>query len=114
MYQVRRQNKYNNTKCEYNGIIYHSRKEAGYAEELDLRLKAGDIAGWDRQVKVELKAYGRKICNYYMDFVVEHNDGTREWVEVKGFETAIWRLKWKLFEAQMDAESPEDRLTIVK
>jgi len=43
MYYVKRQNKYNAKSTEYGGLIYHSKKEAGYAQELDLRIKAKDI-----------------------------------------------------------------------
>lgn len=94
-----KQNKYNNQSSIYNGISYHSKKEAAYAQELDLRVKAKDIKSWKRQEKIELKVNGEQIANYYIDFVITHNDKTKEYVEVKGFETGVWRLKWKLFEA---------------
>jgi len=49
-----------------------------------------------------------------MDFVVTHNDGSLEYVEVKGFQTEVWRLKWKIFEAIFNKEHPDIILTIVK
>ena len=98
MYWFKRQNKYGNKSSEYNGIIYHSKMEAGYAQELDLRVKAKDIKSWVRQVKIPLKVKGELVANYYIDFVITHNDRIKEYVEVKGFETEVWRLKWKLFE----------------
>ena len=107
-------NKYHAVSSTYNGISYHSKKEAAYAAELDLRVKAKDIKGWERQKKISLDINGYHICNYYMDFVVEHNDGTFEYVEVKGFETEEWRLKWKLTEAIFSKERPDVRLTVVK
>ena len=91
--------KYHNTTNVYNDQVYHSIKEANYAGELDLRIKAHDIKSWVRQVRIPLDVGGYHICNYIIDFVVTHNDGTLEYVEVKGFETDVWRLKWKLFEA---------------
>jgi len=106
--------KYGNKKQTYNGISYHSKLESGYAQELDLRKKAKDIKDWRRQVKIDLTAHGKHICNYYIDFVIEHNDGSEEYVEVKGFETDVWRMKWKMFEAQMEAENPRAKLTIVR
>lgn len=92
-------NKYHAQSSTYDGVLYHSKKEAAYAAELDLRKKAGDILGWERQVKISLDVNGYHICNYYVDFQVTYPDDHIELVEVKGFETEVWRLKWKLFEA---------------
>lgn len=114
MYYQQRQNKYNAKSTEYGGLIYHSKKEAGYAQELDLRIKAKDIKSWERQVRVDLKVYGNHICNYYIDFIITHNDDSLEYVEVKGFSTDVWRLKWKLFEAIFNKDFPDIKLTIVR
>lgn len=92
-------NKYKAKKQTYDGYSYHSKKEANYAVELDWRKKVKDIKDWRRQEKIRLDIDGKHICNYYIDFVIEHNDGTEEYVEVKGFPTALWKLKWKMFEA---------------
>ena len=35
-------------------------------------------------------------------------------VEVKGFETDVWRLKWKLTEALLDELEPNAKLILVK
>ena len=96
---INKKNKYHSNKCIYNKNIYHSRFEAKYAQELDLRLKAKDIAGWERQIKIPLEVNGYLICNYYIDFVIYHNDEIIEYVECKGFSTDLWKIKWKLFEA---------------
>jgi hypothetical protein len=88
----------NAKKTEYNGIIYDSKLEAGYAQELDLRLKAGEILGWDRQVKLPLIVNGYLIQNYYMDFVVYH-EGETEYVELKGYADQAFFHKYRLFEA---------------
>lgn len=103
MYQ-QRWNKFGAKKTTVDGVQYHSKKEAGYAEELWLRLRANDIKAWHRQIKLPLKAYGNHITNYYIDFVVEHNNGDIEFVEVKGYATDLWRMKWRLFEAIMEDE----------
>ena len=76
---------------------YDSKFEAGYAQELELRIKAKDIKGFEAHKKVPLTVNGFTVCDYYIDFIVEHNDGTLEYVETKGFATPIWKLKWKLF-----------------
>ena len=54
------------------------------------------------------------IANYYIDFVVTHNNGSEEFVEVKGFETDLWGIKWRLFEAIFNKERPGAVLTIIK
>lgn len=112
--QIRRKSKYRNVATTTDGIRYHSKKEAKYAQDLEFRKKAGLIKSWERQVRIELYAYGKHICNYYMDFVIYHNDGTVEYVEIKGYETDVWKIKWKLFEAMINAQEPEAILTIVK
>jgi hypothetical protein len=59
--------KFNAKQTEYGGVVYHSQKEADYADELDLRLRAKDIEGWERQVRVPLEVNSQRICNYYLD-----------------------------------------------
>jgi len=99
MYIEKPQNKYRNVKQTYKGYSYMSKREAQKAFELDMLLKAGEIKSWERQKKIELFGEnGSHICNYYIDFVIHHNDGTTEFTEIKGFRTDVWRLKWKLFE----------------
>lgn len=100
-------NKYHAKSTEYGGVIYHSKKEAAYAQELDLRLYAGEFKAWKRQIPIELIVNGYKICRYYVDFEIEHHNGTIEWVEVKGWETDIFRIKRKLLEAIYDKEFNE-------
>ena len=87
-----------------------SKKEAQYAYELDLRVKAKDIKSWERQVKIDICVNGIHICNYYMDFVITHNDGSEEYVEVKGFATDVWILKAKLFRATY----PDRKYTVIR
>jgi len=114
IYYQQRYNKYRNVSKEYNGHFYDSKFEASYAKDLDLRVKAKDIKSWERQIKIELEIYGKHICNYFVDFKILHNDGTIEYVEVKGLELPLWRFKWKLFEAIWNEEQPEIKLTVVK
>lgn len=110
-------NKYRAKSTEYNGVIYHSKLEASYAQELDLRIKAKDIKSWERQVKLDLRINDVHITNYYMDFVITHNNGEKEYVECKGMELPLWKLKWSILEATFDEqfrEHPDDSLTIIK
>lgn len=113
MFRVRRGSKFGAKRQLYEGYTYHSKKEAAYAAELDLRKRAGDIKDWKRQVKISLDVNGYHITNYYVDFMIEHNDTSLEYVEVKGFETDVWRLKWALFEA-LYSHLPNVALTVVR
>ncbi len=109
-------NKYNAKSSTYKGITYHSKLEAEYAMILDDMLKKKEIKGWKRQIKIPLDVNGFHICNYYIDFVVEENDGTLNYTEVKGYQTEIWRLKWKLTEAILNDKIKlgEIKLTIIR
>lgn len=100
-------------KTEYNGVIYDSKFEAEYARDLDLRLKAKQIKSWERQVKIPLDIGKFHIANYYIDFVVYHNDDTIEYVETKGYAHEVWKMKWKIFEA-LYSEKPDVILTVVQ
>lgn len=113
MWYQAKQNKYNNRTHEYNGRVYHSIKEAGYAQELDLRQKAGDIKSWEPQFKVSLDVNGKHICNYIVDFKLTYPDDSIELVEVKGYATEVWRLKMKLLEATYLVENPGTRYLVV-
>lgn len=103
-------NKYRNKKTEYNGVMYDSKKEALYAYHLTMRQRAHDIKSWERQIAIPLIVNGKKICKYVADFRVVYNDDTEEYIEVKGFETAVYKLKKKLLEALY----PDVKLTVVK
>lgn len=91
--------KYGARKKEYNGVVYASTFEARYAAELDWRKRAGDIKDWQRQIAFELTVNKILICKYVIDFMILYNDGTKEYIETKGFETRDWKIKRKLFKA---------------
>ena len=118
MFMVRRGSKYNNVSREYNGRIYHSKKEAAFAQQLDTLKNA--TYSEDRvvkvvpQFKIDIKVNGQHICNYYVDFYIEYADGKKKFVEVKGFETEVWRLKWKILEAIQPIEYPDIDLEVIK
>lgn len=107
---VHKGNKYGAKRTEYGGEVYDSRFEAGVALDLDLRRKAKDIAKVERQVTFPFVVNGIKVGQWRADFVITHNDGTREVVEAKGFETFLFKLKWNL----MQALYPDYKLTLVR
>lgn len=88
-----------------------SKFEAGKAQELELLKKAGEIKDFREQVKIPLIVNGLIVCDYYIDFEIEHNDGTIEFCETKGYATDTWKLKWKLFEA-LYSDKPDVKLTV--
>lgn len=90
------QNKYKNIFSAYNGIVYDSKREMQYAQELDLRKKAKDIKDWERQVVFPIEVNGKPICRYVADFVVTPIKGKKQIVEIKGVFLAAARLKMKL------------------
>lgn len=92
-------NKFGAIKKEYNGIKYDSKREAKEAALLDLEVKAKTVLKWERQHKIPLVVNGVKLCNYVIDFKVYHADGRVEYREVKGAETQLWKLKFKLAKA---------------
>lgn len=109
MWTQKKQNKYGNVRQTYQGYNYQSKKEAQKAFELDLMVKAGEIDNWTRQENIKLMVNGVQVGTYKIDFVVFHNgkileEGVKEYIEIKGFETSTWRLKWKIFEAMMKDE----------
>lgn len=109
-YFSNRKNKYNSHRTMYNGRYYDSALEASYAEELDWRKHAGEVLEWEPQYKIDLTINDIHITNYFIDFKVILSDNRVEYHEVKGKETDLWRLKWKLTQAIY----PEYNLVLVK
>lgn len=108
--------KFRNVLSVYNGVRYHSKKEAEFAQGLDFRLSARGperIKSWRRQVRIPLVVDGIKICIHVVDFEITYPDGSVELVEVKGYPTALWKLKRKLLEATYLKQNPEIKYTIV-
>ena len=110
MRYITKRAKYGSIQQAYGGRNYHSKKEAQYAFELDMRIKMGEVKGYVNQYKIDLRVNGVHICNYFIDFRVELMDGTFEYTEIKGFETDLWALKWKLTQAIY----PEYKLVLIK
>ena len=102
--------KYRAKKTEYNGVLYHSKKEAKRAKELDFMQSNGIIKGLQRQVKfawIETHQIGVNFeektisfkRSYIADFVYFDIEKKIEVVEdVKGFFTAEYKKKKKIVE----------------
>lgn len=94
-----RSSKYGNRKTVYNGRLYHSKKEAHRAFELDVLVRVGEITSWFPQPVFRISHQGVEICKYIADFKVVYPDGRIEYEDVKGVKTDIYRLKKKLVKA---------------
>jgi len=103
--------KYGNIKTEYNGNSFMSKKEANYAQTLDLLKKAKNpadqVVSYEIQVPYLIEINNKKICKYLADFKVLYADGHIEVVDVKGFRTNIYKLKKKMVEATYGIEIKE-------
>jgi len=99
--------KYGNTKVTIDDFVFDSVKEGRYYTELKFRKKAKDIKDFKKQVKFAIKIGDVHIANYFLDFQVEHNDGSTEYIDIKGRDkttnewitTDVFKLKKKLVEA---------------
>lgn len=87
--------KYNAIRTEVSGVSFSSKKEAKHYQELLLAQKSGDLLFFLRQTPFHLPGGVR----YIVDFVEFWKDGEVRFVDVKGFKTAMYRVKKKLVEA---------------
>ena len=113
--------KYHAKRTEYNGQTYDSKFEAGVAHTLDIRLKAGEIAGWERQFKIECVPYdchGNPVLpckiSHKIDFRVHELDGSFTLLEAKGVETADYKLRRKWLENFWLPAHPDHVYQVVK
>lgn len=89
---------------------YASKREHDFAAELRMRRDSpgGDVAGFAEQVEIRF-ACG---ASYIADFVALMRDGTVKIFEVKGVETSVWKLKFKMLRNELPGHA--DRLHVVK
>jgi hypothetical protein len=96
--------KFNAKRTEIDGIAFDSKSEGEYYLHLKKLKEELKIMNFELQPGFSLleafekdgKRY-RPIV-YFADFKVHHWDGTIEIIDVKGFETADFKIKRKLFE----------------
>lgn len=131
--------KYHKTKNNsYNGKVYDSCKEAGEARELDKKIDNGEIVSYQKQVRIDFyikyrqtddfkplppiiianpepneRRYSHYFTSYILDYAVTHNDGTIEFVEVKGLKGDEFKKKWLLLDA-VYGNNPNYLLKIIK
>lgn len=87
-----KKSKYGNKKASRDGLKFDSEKEADYYDDLVLLLRAKEILGFCRQARFSVGGGREYLC----DFVVWYIDRT-EIIDVKGFETEMFKIKADLF-----------------
>lgn len=109
-------NKMGAKKTVLDGITFASQMEADYYLYLQEEVKEGRVLEFKLQPEFILldgyTKYGRKIrpITYIGDYYVWYEDGTEKVIDVKGKETADFKLKRKMF----DSVYPDLTLQLVK
>lgn len=101
-----KKNKYGAKKQLAGGRVYDSTLEKKKADDLEWMRRAGEIRSWKAQHCFALRVNGTMIGNYYIDFRVVGLDNVIDYIEVKGFPTDLWRLKFRLTQALFDELTP--------
>lgn len=89
-----KKSKYSAVRTVVDGIPFDSKKEARYYEQLKQRKAAGEVLYFLMQVPFRLPGGVR----YVIDFMEVHADGRIHWVDVKGVETPLFKMKKKQVE----------------
>lgn len=84
-----RASKYGNHPTSVDGFRFDSKREANHYRQLKLRVAAGEVLFFLRQVPFHLPGNTR----YVVDFLEFHSDGSVHVVDAKGKETQTFRLK---------------------
>jgi gp72 family protein len=97
-----KKSKYSSVKTDVDGVAFDSKKEAEFYAELKVRERAGEISHLRLQPRYLLqeafKHDGKQYreIEYVADFEYIEN-GVTVVIDVKGFKTAVYMLKKKLF-----------------
>lgn len=106
-------NKYGNKKITVDGILFDSKEESYYYEYLKQQKAKSEIINFELQPKYELLPAFRKdgklsrAITYTPDFIIYHNDGSEELIDIKGMETQQGNMRRKMF----DHKYPHLKLT---
>lgn len=100
----RKRNKYGNKRKQAGGESFDSGAEGKYYRSLLKAQEQGVISKIELQPtfvlqpKFEKNGVKHQAITYKADFRVTYSDGRVEIVDVKGAETAMFKLKHKMFE----------------
>jgi len=101
---IRKTNKYNNKKVTVDGIKFDSKQESDYylyLKELQAQEEVKEFTlqpAFELQPKFTKRGINFRAITYKADFHIWLTDGTDYVVDVKGFETADFKIKKKMFE----------------
>jgi len=87
--------KFNAVRTKNDRGTFHSKLEERYDRHLQLLMKAGEVLFYLSQIPLRLPG-GTK---YIVDFLVFYADGSVKFLDVKGIETNLFRLKKREIEA---------------
>ncbi len=87
--------KFNAKPTQTNGIKFPSKKEAAYYNKLRMAQQAGDLLFFFRQVPIHLPGNSK----YVLDFMEFWADQEIRFVDVKGMQTKMFKLKKRQVEA---------------
>jgi len=87
--------KFNAVAVKRDGIRFDSKKEAGYYDQLKIRVKMGEVHFFLRQSPIHLP--GGVVMR--IDFIEFRVDGTVHFIDVKGMRTKTYILKKRQVEA---------------
>lgn len=93
-HSFKKRSKYGAKKKVVDGMTFDSIKEANYYSALKLRVSAGEVLFFLRQVPFHLPGN----TTYRLDFLEFHVDGEVHAVDVKGMKTEMFILKKKQVE----------------
>jgi len=94
-----KKHKFNAVPVKEDGKYFDSTLEFNYFNHLKLLQKTGKVSFFLRQVPFELDLKNTKISKYFVDFQVFYTNGAIEFVDVKGKETVVFKMKKKMVEA---------------
>lgn len=86
---IRKTAKFKSTRTTVDNLNFQSKLEARYHLHLKILQRAGEVKYWLWQVPFCLHS-GIK---YWCDYLVFYTDGTHKFIDVKGYETDIFKLK---------------------
>ena len=95
--------KYRNIKTIVDGIKFDSKREAFYYLYYKKLQDSRVIKNLQLQTKLEFNIDGKRIFTYKPDFEFDDEYG-HHYIDVKGMETPVFRLKKKLIEAKYKIE----------
>lgn len=96
--------KYKAVKTIVDGFTFASKLEAKYYRIYSAMENAGIIKNLKMQTSLPFIFEGKKIFTYKPDFEYDDQDGKHHYIDVKGVETPLFKLKKKLIEAQYKIE----------